>query len=54
MPEHECSFRSTPPARETYEQHGIELADADRIHVFELSRYLAAVDRDAVLATRLR
>jgi len=34
-----------------YVRIGIELEDSERIHVFELSRYLAAIARDQVLAT---
>jgi hypothetical protein len=39
------------PARHEYATHGIELEEAGRVRVFELCRYLAAVDREAVLAT---
>jgi hypothetical protein len=39
------------PPRESWSQHGIELEDQERIHVFEFCRYLAAVARDRVLAT---
>lgn len=39
------------PARNEYVQVGIELEDSERIHVFELSRYLSAIARDQVLAT---
>lgn len=41
---------AVPPAAE-YERHGIALADAPRMQIFELCRYLAAVARDEVLAT---
>jgi hypothetical protein len=44
--------RSWPlPARDAYATHGIELPADGPIRVFELSRYLAAVARDDVLAT---
>lgn len=39
------------PSRAEYAPHGIELADPDRVRVYELCRYLAAVRRDDVLAT---
>jgi hypothetical protein len=39
------------PPRAAYHEHGIDLADPDRVHVHELCRYLAATHRDAVLAT---
>lgn len=39
------------PARTDYAMHGIDLADPTRVHVHELCRYIAATDRDAVLAT---
>jgi hypothetical protein len=39
------------PPRESFARHGIELEDQERIQVFELCRYLAAVARDRVLAT---
>jgi hypothetical protein len=44
------SFRL--PARGAYRRHGIELLDPDRVHVFELCRYLAAEARERVLATQ--
>jgi hypothetical protein len=34
-----------------YERHGIALEDSPRVNIFELCRYLAAVERDAVLAS---
>lgn len=40
------------PARAAYAKHSIELTDASRVHTFELARFLAATDRDAVLATQ--
>lgn len=44
--------RAVPlPTPADYERVGIQLRDPDRDHVFELCRYLAAVERDAVLAT---
>jgi hypothetical protein len=39
-----------PPMTE-YEKHGIRLEEAPRIRVYELCRYLAAVERQRVLAT---
>ena len=39
------------PSREAYARVGVELAHPDRVEVFELCRYLAAVDRDLVLAS---
>jgi hypothetical protein len=39
------------PARDAFEREGIQLEEPDRIHTFEVCRYLAAVDRDGVLAT---
>ena len=39
------------PARSGYGEVGIELQEPERVHVFELCRYLAAVARDKVLAT---
>jgi hypothetical protein len=39
------------PDRGDYRARGIELADPDRVHTFELCRYLAAVARNEVLAT---
>jgi hypothetical protein len=39
------------PIRNEYGRVGIELADSERVHVFELSRYLAAIARDEVLGT---
>lgn len=50
----EVTVRGTPiklPSRPDYARFEIELEDADRIHVFELSRYVAAAHRDHVLAT---
>jgi hypothetical protein len=41
---------AVPPSSE-YERHGIALAEAPRVQMFELCRYLAAVARDDVLAT---
>lgn len=40
------------PSAPDYERLGIPLEDPNRIRVFELCRYLAAIDRDAVLATK--
>jgi hypothetical protein len=39
------------PPREAYAAHGIELAEPDRVQAYELLRYLAAIERDRVLAT---
>ena len=39
------------PARGDYERVGVVLASSERIHVFELGRYLAAVAREQALAT---
>jgi hypothetical protein len=39
------------PQPDEYEQHGIKLEQAPRVQVFELSRFLAAVARESVLAT---
>jgi hypothetical protein len=39
------------PALDEYAPHGIELEDPSRASVFELCRYLAAVEREFVLAT---
>lgn len=39
------------PALDEYARFGIELEDSTRVHVFELCRYLAAVERELVLAT---
>jgi len=39
------------PDRSEYRIHGIELSDPERICVFELCRYVAAIARDSVLAT---
>ena len=39
------------PSRELYAAHGISLEDESRVHVFELCRLLAAVNRERVLAT---
>src|SRR5690349_3444666 len=45
--------RAVPlPPRSAYAPHGIALEDAHQVQVFELCRYLAAVARDSVLATR--
>ena len=41
----------TPPLRDAYARHGIDLATPDHVEVFELCRYLAAVERNLVLAT---
>jgi hypothetical protein len=38
------------PSRDAYANHGITLASHDRVHVFELCRYLAAIARNDVLA----
>ncbi|WP_027015942.1 DUF7003 family protein [Comamonas composti] len=40
------------PPLQAYADAGIELEQAPRVQVFELARYLAHVERDAVLATR--
>jgi hypothetical protein len=40
------------PGPGDYATHGIRLEDPERVHVFELCRYLAATARDDVLATR--
>lgn len=42
----------TVPRQREYAHHGIELEDPPQVRVFELCRYLAAVCRDDVLATR--
>jgi hypothetical protein len=39
------------PRRSDYSRFGIELQDPERVHVFELCRYLATVARQDVLAT---
>lgn len=39
------------PSRAEYARHGIELIEPDRVQVFEVCRWLAAVARDDVLAT---
>jgi hypothetical protein len=39
------------PSRGDYERLGIELEDQERVHVFELCRYVAALRRDEILAT---
>lgn len=39
------------PSLEDYNQHGVELQDAPRVHVFELCRFLADVKREPVLGT---
>jgi hypothetical protein len=39
------------PSREMYATHGISLEDESRVHVFELCRLLAAMNRECVLAT---
>jgi hypothetical protein len=39
------------PSADAYARHGIELAEAPRVQVFELCRFLADVARDRVLAT---
>ena len=39
------------PTRDEYGHAGIELEDSERVGVFELSRYVAAVARDQVLAS---
>jgi hypothetical protein len=39
------------PPLDAYARHGISLAEPTRARVFELCRYLAAVDRNAILAT---
>lgn len=53
-PEAEVTVRGTTkllPRRSDFSQFGIELEEPERIHVFELCRYLAAVSREDVLAT---
>lgn len=40
------------PSREQFARHGIELEDPERVHVYELCRFLADVARDDVLAKR--
>jgi hypothetical protein len=40
------------PDRATLVRHGIELAEPDRVRTYELCRYLAAVAREDVLATK--
>jgi hypothetical protein len=40
----------TLPPLEEYGQHGIELESLPRIHVFELCRFLADIDRESVLS----
>lgn len=39
------------PSRNDYARNGIVLEDQDKIHTFEVCRYLAAIARDEVLAT---
>jgi hypothetical protein len=39
------------PSLEEYDQNGVELEDPPRIHVFELCRFLAEVEREHVLST---
>jgi hypothetical protein len=39
------------PGPEEYARHGIDLQEPPRVRVFELCRYLAEVERQAVLAT---
>jgi hypothetical protein len=39
------------PERAAYARHGIDLADSERVKVYELCRFLADVVRDDVLAT---
>jgi hypothetical protein len=39
------------PPREAYAAHGIDLEEPDRVQVYELLRYLAATERDRLLAT---
>jgi len=39
------------PERNEYATAGIALADPDRIHIFEFCRYLAATEREEVLAS---
>ena len=39
------------PAAADYAAHAIALEDSSRVHIFELCRLLAALERDAVLAT---
>lgn len=39
------------PSLDAYAQHGIELEESPRVQVFELCRYLAATERETVLAT---
>jgi len=39
------------PPPDEYPKHGIKLKDPPRVRVYELCRYLAAIRRDAVLAT---
>jgi hypothetical protein len=49
----EIVVRGSPralPRLDEYARHGIELEDPERVRIFELCRYLAAVVRDDVLA----
>jgi hypothetical protein len=39
------------PSRDEYQVHGIDLESDTEIHVFELCRYLAAIERRELLAT---
>lgn len=39
------------PARHAYTTSGIELEDPERVHVYELCRYVAGVRRDQILAS---
>jgi hypothetical protein len=50
----EVVIRGTPrpvPARHEYQRHGIDLAEAPRVQVFELCRFLAEVVRNDLLST---
>jgi hypothetical protein len=40
------------PPLDRYEQNGVELQQPPRVHVYELCRYLAEIERGRVLATR--
>jgi hypothetical protein len=42
---------TTLPERDEYATAGIDLADPERIHIFEFCRYLAATAREQVLAS---
>lgn len=50
----EVRLRGRPvklPELDVYQRYGIELAEPERVHVFEACRYLAEIEREDVLAT---